>query len=66
MIEITVLTKVKCDICGIIEEKQIKVYFGTDMPMPHLPEGWRTIDNMTVCPKHEVIFTDRLEVVNNG
>jgi hypothetical protein len=66
MIEITVLTKVKCDICGIIEEKQIKVHFGTDMPIPRLPEGWRVIDGMTVCPKHDTIFVDRLEVVNNG
>jgi len=55
-----------CGICSETTESRPITYIPIDtLPIPHIPEGWKQIDGLLVCPKHEakrILFVDGKEI----
>lgn len=49
-----------CGICGVRGPIfKSEVAFGSEMPMPALPDDWHVLDKTLICPRHTVAVKDK-------
>jgi len=53
---LTIKYNYTCDFCGVIDEVELKYFYGCEIPKPSLPVNWQTINHSHICPKHVIKY----------